>query len=280
MTTAIAKTACWTAAARARESERKDALFRDAFAGHLAGSEGFAWFDRLSVPMAQSAEPNPYLAIRTRFFDDFLLHVACDHGLKQFVFLAAGMDTRAARLEWPAATRIFELDYPEVLQRKKAILARLNARLNCEQVMVGVDLMTPWEDALIDAGYETVAPSVWLLEGLLVYLDESTVLRLLDCVTKLTTPNSWLGADVVNNAFLKSAFYQTWSAFLDRQGASWKFASDRPESLLSSRGWKAKVTQPGEEGANFGRWPYPVLPREIPDVPRSFLIQASQNRPR
>jgi methyltransferase (TIGR00027 family) len=146
--------------------------------------------------------------------------------------------------------------------------------------MVGVDLMTPWEDALIDAGYETVAPSVWLLEGLLVYLDESTVLRLLDCVTKLTTPNSWLGADVVNNAFLKSAFYQTWSAFLDRQGASWKFASDRPESLLSSRGWKAKVTQPGEEGANFGRWPYPVLPREIPDVPRSFLIQASQNRPR
>ncbi len=39
---AIAQTARWTAAARARESQRSDRLFEDPLAAVLAGEEGFA----------------------------------------------------------------------------------------------------------------------------------------------------------------------------------------------------------------------------------------------
>jgi hypothetical protein len=41
---------------------------------------------------------------------------------------------------------------------------------------------------------------------------------------------------------------------------------------MARYGWEASVTQPGEEGANFGRWPTPMVRREVPGLPRSFLV--------
>ncbi len=56
----IASTACWTAAIRARESERPDRLFTDTLAAALAGEEGFARLDaepeyRATTPSWSSA---------------------------------------------------------------------------------------------------------------------------------------------------------------------------------------------------------------------------------
>lgn len=59
---ALAQTAQWTAAARARESQRPDHLFEDPLAALLAGEDGFALLD--AEP--PEARDNPYLAIRTR----------------------------------------------------------------------------------------------------------------------------------------------------------------------------------------------------------------------
>jgi hypothetical protein len=52
------------------------------------------------------------------------------------------------------------------------------------------------------------------------------------------------------------------------------FGTDEPEELLAGCGWRAgEVLQPGEDGS--GRWPYLVLPRHVPDVPRNFLFTAT-----
>ena len=37
-------------------------------------------------------------------------------------------------------------------------------------------------------------------------------------------------------------------------------------------GFAADVVQPGEPGADFGRWPDPVPPRDLPDLYRVFLV--------
>ena len=58
-------TAQWTAAARARETERPDALFSDPWAAQLAG-EGTAWLGR------QPSEAGLAPVLRTRFFDDLI----------------------------------------------------------------------------------------------------------------------------------------------------------------------------------------------------------------
>src|SRR5215207_6472776 len=101
----VGLTSRWVAAARARESERLDRLFDDPLAAALAGSEGFAWLDHMerAQPWGQ---PALYVVVRTRFFDDFQLRASWATGARQVVLLAAGMDARAFRLDWPPGTRL------------------------------------------------------------------------------------------------------------------------------------------------------------------------------
>jgi methyltransferase (TIGR00027 family) len=146
----VGATARLTAAARAREAERPDSLFFDPFAAELAGAEGFAALDRQNAARSGDGEvvANPVFAIRTRFFDEFLLREATERHVDQIVLVAAGLDTRAFRLAWPAQTHLFELDQPEVLAYKRAILDRIGAEPVAHLRSVAIDLRTAWADAL------------------------------------------------------------------------------------------------------------------------------------
>jgi hypothetical protein len=65
---------------------------------------------------------------------------------------------------------------------------------------------------------------------------------------------------------------------LRRSGAAQRSAMDDPAGVLGERGWQATATQPGEEGANFGRWPFPVAPLAggATDTPRMYLVPAQR----
>jgi len=267
-------TAWWTAAARARESQRDDRLFLDPWAAILASQEGIDEFDRTTAH--QGTGTGDLQAISTRFFDDFLLRVAAAHAVRQVVLVAAGLDTRAFRLSWPPQTRLFELDQPQVLAYKERALTLLGAIPSCEWRIVGVDLTARWDEALCEAGFDPRQRSVWLLEGFLYFLPEQAVLHLLDRITALAASDSWLGLDVVNSDMLTSAETRYWIETLAAIGVPWLFVSDQPEKLLAKYGWTAAVTQPGEQEADFGRRPYPITPRSVPGAPRTFLVTATR----
>jgi methyltransferase (TIGR00027 family) len=273
----IAPTSRWMAAARARESERADRLFDDPLAAALAGPEGFAWLERMETA-ARSDGPGLYPVIRTRFFDDFLLDSCRRLGVRQVVLAAAGLDTRAFRLNWPSRTRLYEMDLPEVLDAKEDVIDKTGAKPDCERHTVRVDLRdATWPEALLASGYHPERPSVWLIEGLLYYLTRSAVHKLLENVRSLTATGSLLGLDVMNRGLFFSLVAWPLQAALARLGAPGRFGTNDPERLMARHGWEADVTQPGEEGANFGRWPRPMLPREVPGLPRSFLVRAHRS---
>lgn len=95
------------------------------------------------------------------------------------------MDSRPYRLEWPPNVRYFEIDRPSVLDYKRDRLAGVRPRV--AHRMVAADLTAPgWERRLEEAGYEAKAPSVWLLEGVLPYLHEDEVHRLLQRIRTIT----------------------------------------------------------------------------------------------
>lgn len=217
------------------------------------------------------------MAIRTRFFDDWVLG-AVSHGVTQVVIVAAGMDTRAFRLAWPPATVLWELDRPELLRLKRGLLTAARAQALCDRREVAVDLSAEgWREELREAGFRPELPSAWLIEGLLVYLDVGQVTRLLGQVAHAASPESWLGVDFVSESFLRSPWMQSYLQWLADQGAPWRFGTDRPEDVLAGAGWHATaVTQPGEEGAGAGLLPWPVMPREVPNLPRSFLVTATR----
>jgi methyltransferase (TIGR00027 family) len=290
----ISATARLTAAARARETRRPDRLFEDPWAAALAGREGVALMTEMeeaaSPPGGADTKDNPYIAIRTRFFDDFLLEAVGGGAgggvagatrddapaLRQVVILAAGLDARAFRLDWPSGLCCYEIDRADVLHAKDELLRAAGALPRCARHVIAADLTGPWPGALAAGGFDAATPSVWLIEGLTPYLDETTVRALLAQCASMAAPGSRLGIDVLGQSFFRSPWTRSYLQALERAGAPWKFGTDDPEGLLGAAGWNATVVRPGEPGASFGRWRFPVAPRGVADVPTIFIATATR----
>jgi methyltransferase (TIGR00027 family) len=271
-------TSRWVAAARARESGRPDRLFDDPLAGALAGEEGRRMLEELaagaSAPgAAPTQDASVYLAIRTRFFDDWLLAAAAS-GITQIVILAAGMDTRAFRLAWPPGTRVFEVERPDVLDYKEEVLRGLGPTPSAERILVARDLRQDFGAALERAGFSRARPAAFLVEGLLPYLPgEGDAAGLLAAIAALAAPASLIGLDLVGQSFLASQWTQRHLAQLAARGVPWLFGSDDPEGLLGRAGFRDVEKKEPPEVAH-GRWPYPIAPSWMQGVPRTYLVVA------
>lgn len=265
----LGSTARWTAAVRARESERDDGLYEDPWAADLAGAEGLAWID------AHSEASVVAIVLRTRFFDDFLQRIVSDNAIRQVVLMAAGLDTRAFRLEWPPGTRLFELDQAPVLEHKARVLQSVSATPTCERHTVAVDLTEPWAEALVAAGFDPQQPSGWLLEGFLFYLPGENVADILRrCLNLATAPGSYIGFDIINSLTLTSPYTREWVQMQTDSGAPWIGYLEDPAGLLAERGWQATLVSPGAPEANHGRWSLPVIPAEMPGMPHLWFVIA------
>ncbi|GHG65883.1 class I SAM-dependent methyltransferase [Streptomyces griseocarneus] len=229
----VAKTALLTAAMRARESARADALFHDPLAATLAGPSAMAMLETVGEVAA--------IPVRTRFFDEAIGGAVGDGGPRQLVIVAAGMDTRAYRLGLPDDVTVYELDRPELLDRKGRLSAGV-ASPTGRRVAVGVDLAADgWEEDLAGAGFRTDAPTCWLVEGLTQYLREPDVHALFDRISALSAPGSHLLTDFVAAELLAAPEARPMLDRMEEWGSAWHYGADDPEALLSERGWKAEV---------------------------------------
>jgi methyltransferase (TIGR00027 family) len=267
----VALTAQFTAKARAIESQRADGLFHDPWADLFAGRAGNAWLAR-----QQTDYPGLSLILRTRFFDDFFAERMEDASLRQVVLLAAGYDTRAYRLAWSEGTRLNEIDQPAVLARKEGLLRREGAAPWCERIAIGVDLASDWMAPLLAAGFTPNRPSIWLLEGLLMYLTQTEAETAINSITRLTSQDSWIGMDLLNSATLTSRWTKERMARLAQRGMPWQFGIDDPRAWLTMLRWDAQVTTPEAVGRRLERWPYPPRPQptESLDLPSAFFVIA------
>lgn len=272
----VERTALLTAALRAAETQRPDRLYEDPYAATLVGEIG----PRLLAEVRSATFPAgrertlpstpDYNAIRTRFFDELLTRLARD--IPQVVLAPAGMDSRAYRLRWPAGLRYFEVDRPVVLAFKRERLGDLRPDLDHREVPL--DLTAPgWEGELMAAGYDPAAPSVWLLEGFLYYITEEEANRALGRVAGIMAPGSHIVADIVNAAALTLTNMRGLLDIFAGWGCPWRFGTDEPLELFGRHGFSGvTATQPGEPGADFGRWPDPLPPPEQKDVRRVFFV--------
>jgi methyltransferase (TIGR00027 family) len=274
---AVERTALLTAALRAAESRREDRLYEDPYAAAFAGDVGpelLAEVRAVTFPEGRTrtlpSTPD-YNAIRTRFFDDYLRDAVRDPAMDQVVIAPVGMDARAFRLSWPRRIRVFEVDRPVVLSVKDEVLG--DPACAVDRYPVGVDLRDDdWTDRLLAAGYDPTLPSTWLLEGLLYYIPEQDVHRILDRVRAVTAPGSLVAADVVNRAALRLPNMRGLLDVFAGWGCPWLFGTDEPEALFAGHGITATAVQPGEPAADYGRWPDPVPPREETEVRRVFFV--------
>ena len=126
------------------------------------------------------------------------------------------------------------------------------------------------------AGFQKSKPAAFLVEGLLMYLEESEALELFSNVGAVAAPGSWMAADVVNPEVMTSPYMSRYMNALREAGSPWKFGIEDPESFFRRHGWAATVVQPGDPEASYGRWPFPTAPRAVPGLPRTFFVTAGR----
>jgi methyltransferase (TIGR00027 family) len=204
---AVGTTALAMAGVRAIETNRSAGLITDPFA------EGFIAAVRPPIaiptrPDGTGATPlwaslTAYVAVRSLFFDRYLAD-ATSSGISQVVLIAAGLDARAFRLDWPTGCRVFEIDQPKVLEFKDEVLEERGARAGCDRATVPVDLRDDWPAALRTTGFAPSRPTVWLAEGLLQYLVADAERGLFDRVHDLSAPGSRFAADHVGSGAVPS----------------------------------------------------------------------------
>jgi methyltransferase (TIGR00027 family) len=201
LASSVGATATAVAARRALASKGPNPLINDPFAKPLVTAVGVDAFIRLMNGEVELADDDPAftpqglaegMAVRTRFFDSLFLD-ATKAGLRQAVILAAGLDTRAYRLPWPATVVVYEIDQPQVIEFKTRTLVDLGATPAADRRPVGTDLRDDWPASLRDSGFDPTEPAVWSAEGLLSYLPPDAQDRLFDNITALSATGSRLG---------------------------------------------------------------------------------------
>ena len=135
-----------------------------------------------------TAFPRLY-GVQTRFFDDFFT-AAGEAGIRQAVIVAAGLDSRAYRLEWPQGTTVFEIDLPKVLEFKARVMHEEGATPRARRAEVAADLRTDWTTPLKTAGFDPQKPSAWSVEGILPYLTDDAQTILFTRIGELCVPGS------------------------------------------------------------------------------------------
>ena len=261
----IAQTALLTAAARAVESRRADALFRDPWADRFAGDAGRAMLERTGSP-----RPTLALAVRTRYFDDVALG-AFAAGVHTAASLACGFDMRPARLAAPAV-RWFDVDTAETLAHKRKTLGSDDAAAKSRAV--AVDITGDFAAPLVAAGFEPSAPALLLAEGLVMYLPPEDALRFIERVGALMATGSVFAFDVPSPSALdRAGTMARHNEELARAGAAWRFATAHPAELFDAQTFDVDVVHIGHPRAHFGRLSEP--PCEAPtDGAVTWLVTA------
>ena len=126
---------------------------------------------QLNVWLAKKLAPgfHEHIISRTRFIDD-LIEKSAKEGVEQYVILGAGYDSRAHRLDLPSSLRIFEVDQPEVQDRKRSKLPKeLNNSDNVTYVTIDFAHQSLTE-RLLNSGFDKTKSTVYTLEGVTQYI--------------------------------------------------------------------------------------------------------------
>ena len=198
----VQDTAWHVAEMRVIESERPDALFRDALARKLTGNKGKDFL--ACFPTGG----NFMMAMRTPVIDELIYQLVRSHS-DVVLNLAAGLDTRPYRLELPCQLRWIEVDYPSIIQYKNETLAEDRPMCKLERHPLDLSDDQARRDLLQKVGQET-QQGIVITEGLLGYLTKENVTTLsLDLhaqesirwwIMDLVTPTliSWMQSQVAS----------------------------------------------------------------------------------
>lgn len=121
-------------------------------------------------------------------FCESKLAYAIANGCKQYLVFAAGYDTYSLRNK-DSATKVYELDYPELLKDKAERIKKAN--LKASAVNVPCDLADPeWKNELLTFGYDKDKKAFGSLLGISYYLKKVDFEQLVMSISEIMSEGS------------------------------------------------------------------------------------------
>jgi methyltransferase (TIGR00027 family) len=244
---------------RKPESER---ICYDPYAVHFVNPETLAmaatnpektkemseYYERLFPGLANS------IRARVRYFDDFVKGLL-NEGIEQLVILGAGYDTRAYRIDGlKGKIRVFEVDHPVTQRVKIEKIKEIFGSLPDHVMFVPVDFETDnFGEKLLEQGYDRSRKTLFILEGLIMYIPPDAVDETLSFIVK----NSGKGSSIIFDYYVESVVDGTCELevgknirnFLVQQGEPLQFGikEEVTETFLAARGFSGIKNVTAEE---------------------------------
>jgi methyltransferase (TIGR00027 family) len=267
---------------RVSESKKPEGerLFYDPYAIHFISQETLEpyndplkakalheYYERLFPGFANSVRA------RVRYFDDIVMK-SIDEGLEQLVILGAGYDTRAYRIEGlQGKVKVYEVDHPNTQCVKIEKIKEIFGSLPKHVIYAPVDFETDnLGERLVEKGYDRSLKTLFLMEGLIMYIPPESVDETLSFIVE----NSGKGSIILFDYYPESVIDGTCKLkvgknildYTKQQGEPLKFGikEGTVETFLAERGFSQIHNVTIEDykrmyyhGVNAGRAVCPLL---------------------
>jgi methyltransferase (TIGR00027 family) len=227
----VSDTARWVAVYRAMETARPDAIFRDPFAERLAGERG----QEIVRELKRGRQMAWAMVVRTAVLDEMILDRVRNGGVDTVINLAAGLDTRAWRLDLPRSLRWFDVDLPEMIAYKAA--AMRDEPPACQYEAIAVDLTSETARAAVLRRVAGVARTALVVtEGLLVYLGDEKVASLARALHDASSIKWWISD--IGSPRLLDILNRQWGKAVAAGNAPFLFAPADSAAFFARLGWR------------------------------------------
>lgn len=233
----VGRTAFVIAEWRAEESESADPLFSDHVANIFLNEET----KQASTDIAKASPSTKFLVrYRTRFFDDTILN-RIKRGVKQFLILGSGLDTRPIRLGYEDV-KFYEVEQKHVLdfkasQIKKFSYSQNSAFVPCDYT--GKDFVSMLKEKGFDPSLETFL----LWEGNIFYLEYQSICNVLnnlkESISKFEIAFDYLSNKLITRSTGFKRSQELLNGFSD-MGAPWNTGFDDINELAKTVGLNVK----------------------------------------
>jgi len=189
-----------------------------------------------------------YVIARTKYIDSIYIE-SLENGFQQVVIFGAGFDSRGLRFvaEYPKTT-VFELDVPITQNAKIAQLQKRRISISDNINFIPIDFNKESVIEKLDQfGFNKNRRTLFLLEGLLMYLDSSSVNTTLNIIRDNTINGSEIVFDFVYASVLNKEhrYYgeKDISKYVSTAGEGWTFGIQEEEIELFLEEYSLKVKE-------------------------------------
>jgi methyltransferase (TIGR00027 family) len=211
----------------------------DAYTRVLSASErGKKRLDLLDNPLFRAVVP-----VLERFIEE-TVHASIVAGIQQVVILGAGFDMIACRFHqrFPSTTFI-EIDHPATSTMKKHAIGKTDENFH----LIAADLAEYDVKTILtnSPAFDCNQPTLYVCEGVLMYLDEIDVKKLFTSISSLTGVGSqflFTAIAPMTTSENNTTFLLRWYLNLKKEPLKWTMGRKSLASYMDQQGYTLKKT--------------------------------------